>query len=289
MTALWRNTALPEMTSYFLPSLTYSRRYVRPFSLPENQKLVLYAPTFRSDHSNRAYNLDVPSLLDACHTRFGGSWSCLVRLHPNVAKHSTGLFAYNGSTILDATAYPDMQELLYAVDMLISDYSSCMFDFALSGKPCLQFATDIESYRQDRNFYFPWTAFPSLCPAAIRLCVRRCDLFDAQEYARNWAAFAQENHFLRRRPCLSPLCGLDFGPSGQKGENAMKRVITYGTFDLLHYGHINLLRRAKALGGLPDCGPVHGPVQLAGKAEKKATSPTKSAKPCWKPSAMWTW
>ena len=90
------------------------------FSLPENQKLVLYAPTFRSDHSSRAYNLDVPSLLDACHTRFGGSWSCLVRLHPNVAKHSTGLFAYNGSTILDATAYPDMQELLYAVDMLIS-------------------------------------------------------------------------------------------------------------------------------------------------------------------------
>jgi len=32
------------------------------------------------------------------------------------------------------------------------------------------------------------------------------------------------------------------------GETAMKRVITYGTFDLLHYGHINLLRRAKALG-----------------------------------------
>ena len=165
------------------------------FSLPENQKLVLYAPTFRSDHSSRAYNLDVPSLLDACHTRFGGSWSCLVRLHPNVAKHSTGLFAYNGSTILDATAYPDMQELLYAVDMLISDYSSCMFDFALSGKPCLQFATDIESYRQDRNFYFPLDRLPFPLSSSNPALCQAVRSFDAQEYARNWAAFAQENHF----------------------------------------------------------------------------------------------
>ena len=61
-----------------------------------------------------------------------------------------------------------MQELLCTVDMLITDYSSCMFDFALSGKPCLQFATDIESYRQDRNFYFPLDRLPSPWPAATK-------------------------------------------------------------------------------------------------------------------------
>ena len=68
----------------------------------------------------------------------------------------------------------------------------------------------------------------------------------------------------------------------------MKRVITYGTFDLLHYGHINLLRRAKALGDYLIVGLSTDQFNWQEK-QKKATSPTKSAKPCWKPSAMWTW
>ena len=100
------------------------------FSLPENQKLVLYAqPSGRTTAAAltiwtfpRCWMPVTPALADP-----GPASSACT---PNVAKHSTGLFAYNGSTILDATAYPDMQELLYAVDMLISDYSSCMFDFA---------------------------------------------------------------------------------------------------------------------------------------------------------------
>lgn len=178
----------PRNDVFFSPQPRLIQKVHRAFSLPEKQKLVLYAPTFRTDHSSRAYSLDVPGLLDACQARFGGSWSCLIRLHPNVAKHSAGLFAYDGTTILNATAYPDMQELLCTVDMLITDYSSCMFDFALSGKPCLQFATDIESYRQDRNFYFPLDRLPfplassnqALCEAvrflgSPRICKKMAD------------------------------------------------------------------------------------------------------------------
>ncbi len=218
------------------------------FSLPENQKLVLYAPTFRSDHSSRAYNLDVPSLLDACHTRFGGSWSCLVRLHPNVAKHSTGLFAYNGSTILDATAYPDMQELLYAVDMLISDYPLvCLTCPQWKALPAICH-TDIESYRQDRNFYFPWTAFPLPSVQQQSGFVSGGAIFDAQEYART-GPHSPRRIIFAKTAMPQPVVRTGFWARlGRKGENAMKRVITYGTFDLLHYGHINLLRRAKALG-----------------------------------------
>ena len=185
----------PRNDVFFSPQPRLIQKVHQAFSLPEKQKLVLYAPTFRTDHSSHAYSLNVPSLLDACQARFGGSWSCLIRLHPNVAKHSAGLFAYNGKTILDATTYPDMQELLCAADMLITDYSSCMFDFALSGKPCLQFATDIESYRQDRNFYFPLDRLPFPLASSNQALCEAVRSFDLQEYAKKWADFARENQF----------------------------------------------------------------------------------------------
>ena len=184
----------PRNDVFFSPQPQLSEKVRRAFGLPEDRKLVLYAPTFRADHSCSAYQLDVPALLEACRDRFGGQWSGLIRLHPNVAERSAGLFAYDGGAILDATAYPDMQELLCAADILVTDYSSCMFDFALSGKPCFQFATDIEAYRLDRNFYFPLDTLPFPLAGSNQALCRAVRSFDAQQYAGNWDAFAQEHH-----------------------------------------------------------------------------------------------
>lgn len=64
-------------------------------------------------------------------------------------------------------------------------------------------------------------------------------------------AIAVKKLFIRRKKAEIPFSVLETmyeNPEMKKGEKKMKRVITYGTFDLLHYGHINLLRRAKALG-----------------------------------------
>ena len=118
--------------------------------LPENCRTVLYAPTFRADLSLNAYCLDYQRLRQACQQRFGGTWIVLIRLHPNIMQQACQL-DFDGQTIFDATAYQDMQELLSTVDMVISDYSSLMFDFALSRRPCFQFAADIEAYKNDRN------------------------------------------------------------------------------------------------------------------------------------------
>lgn len=127
--------------------------------LPDDVKLVLYAPTFRSDGSLDVYDLDYLRLKATCEKRFGGQFAVLVRLHPNVMEKSSDL-SFDGTNVLNASFYPDIQELLAAADVVISDYSSLMFDFALSYKPCFQYATDIDEYKEDRNFYFALDQLP---------------------------------------------------------------------------------------------------------------------------------
>ena len=64
----------------------------------------------------------------------------------------------NAPSVIDATRYHDMQELLCVCDLLITDYSSTMFDIAMIDKPCLLYATDVEKY--DRGYYFRFDSLP---------------------------------------------------------------------------------------------------------------------------------
>ena len=59
------------------------------------------------------------------------------------------------SKVLDVTGYPDVSELFLVADALITDYSSVMFDYSVTGKPMFFFAPDLEHYREQlRGFYF---------------------------------------------------------------------------------------------------------------------------------------
>lgn len=159
--------------------------------LPSSSRLVLYGPTFRADHTLDAYRLDCDALRAACRDRFGGDWVVLVRLHPAVEQLSGSLFAYDGKTVCNATAYPDITELLAACDLVISDYSSLMFDFALTGRPCFQFATDIAQYQNDRNFYFPLTELPFPLACSNTELAENIRAFDQDAYAQRWQAFSE--------------------------------------------------------------------------------------------------
>lgn len=185
----------PRNDVFFQNTDAVKQKVFAALGLEPTRRLLLYAPTFRVDHSTDAYKLDVENVLAACEKRFGGCWTALIRLHPNVAEQSKGLFAYDETRVLYATRYPDMQELLLAADLLITDYSSSMFDYALSGKPCLQFATDVEAYKTDRNFYFPIDSLPfPLADSNAALC-REILAFDEEVYRKRWAAFYKEQGF----------------------------------------------------------------------------------------------
>jgi len=63
-------------------------------------------------------------------------------------------------SVLDLTDYPDMQELLLAADVMINDFSSSMWDFMLTGKPCFLYALDMDEYIKNTGFNFPYNDLP---------------------------------------------------------------------------------------------------------------------------------
>ncbi|MGL5903560.1 MAG: CDP-glycerol glycerophosphotransferase family protein [Cetobacterium sp.] len=118
----------------------------------EDEKVLLYAPTFRKANSLDVYNLNYAELLDSLKIRFGGKWKILLRLHPHLINLSSNIKDEN---ILDVTKYDDIQELLGVSDFLISDYSSLMFDFSITKKPCILYTPDLYEYTSsDRGLYF---------------------------------------------------------------------------------------------------------------------------------------
>lgn len=158
------------------------------FSIPQEHKIVLYAPTFRANGSLEPYHIDLERVKEACAKKFGAEFVAFVRLHPNVSEKSKDL-DFDWSCNVDVTRYPDMQMLLSAADVVISDYSSLMFDFALSGQPCFQFATDILAYKNDRNFYFALDQLPFTVAETNDALIEAIGIFDKDMYQKKLDRF----------------------------------------------------------------------------------------------------
>lgn len=136
----------------------YKKKVCEYFNLNEDYEFVLYAPTFRSDFSFGAYNIDFDRIINAIEKRFNKKFIMLVHLHPNVASVEGGII-YNDK-VINSTAYPDMQELMAASALLIGDYSSVNYDFCLKKQPVFRFVSDLDEYLNDRDTYFSFDKYP---------------------------------------------------------------------------------------------------------------------------------
>lgn len=164
---------------------------VRDFFRLKEQKIVLYAPTYREDFRTKDLRLDFGRLLGSLEKRFGGEWVVLVRLHPNNMADAAEFIRYTDK-IINATDYNVMQELLAACDVLVSDYSSCMFDFVTKKAPCFMYATDVARYQDERDFYFDVHELPFPLAESNEQMERNILQFDEEKYARDLdALFAQ--------------------------------------------------------------------------------------------------
>ncbi|RVU24521.1 CDP-glycerol:glycerophosphate glycerophosphotransferase [Streptomyces antnestii] len=130
-------------------------RFPRPapateLGIPDHRTVVLYAPTFRGlpkDGRTVELPLDVREFAE----RFGDTHVLLVRAH---YMEAASLPATPPGTVIDVSGHHDVQELLVLADVLITDYSSIMFDYALLDRPLVHFAPDLDAYAAERGAYF---------------------------------------------------------------------------------------------------------------------------------------
>ena len=152
-------TGTPRNDIFFGDHPEIRERICRVYGIDPKMQIILYAPTFRSNGSFEFYDLDAESLQEAWRNKTGKESVFMVRLHPNLmhqSKEMTALFPH----AVNVSSYPDMQELLYATDLLVTDYSSSMFDYMYTHKPVLLYMPDSKEY--DRGFYFELVSLPFL-------------------------------------------------------------------------------------------------------------------------------
>ena len=165
--------------------------------LPADKKILLFAPTFRSDSANTAdtnihrsgldqlEQMDAQKLFSALSSRFGGDWVMVCRFHYHVEAQVDWdvLEQKYPGRFLNGNLHDDMAEYLCCADALLTDASSSMYDYALTGRPCLLFFPDLGHYAsQERGFYTPIEDLPF--PAAVQFpqLLDAIETFDQSAY-----------------------------------------------------------------------------------------------------------
>ena len=134
------------------------KRVLKYFGLGD-VKIVVYAPTFRNKYDSNPYDIDFERLIGRLKENGYSNLVVLVRLHPMAQQYSDKFFTFNNK-IIDATRYPDMQDLILACDYLITDYSSVMFESLIAKKPVILYVKDIDEYADERGYYFDLEKLP---------------------------------------------------------------------------------------------------------------------------------
>jgi len=151
-------------------------------------KNILQAPTFKKDGNLDVYDLDYSSLLKSLEKKMGGKWVCLVKLHPHLMSKSNQLVFRDN--VLDVTSYNDVQELLSASDALITDYSSLMFDFSITHKPCFLYIPDFKDYiKNDRKLYFDLLELPFKTAMNYNDLLNKIESFEPEKYTEELIHF----------------------------------------------------------------------------------------------------
>ncbi|OZU88374.1 CDP-glycerol--glycerophosphate glycerophosphotransferase [Virgibacillus indicus] len=169
---------------------------VERFPAIKGKKIILYAPTFREQQlTNYALELDIKQLYKA----LSDEYVLFIKLHPAVSSNIS--FSY-GDFVFDVSDYKDTNALLLITDLLITDYSSIPFEYALLEKPMIFFAYDLEEYRvtsgliEDYENQMPGPVVASTEAIILAISEDRFDINRIRAFADDWNKYSNGNSSL---------------------------------------------------------------------------------------------
>ena len=160
-------TGTPRNDIFFNNYPYITKKVYDSLGIEQSKKIIFYAPTFRKDYGLNYYNINYKRFVKAVKEKFSGDWVFVIRLHPNLLSENTiKIIEKMFPDCVDASLYPDVQELLYTSDILLTDYSSVMFDFMYSQKPCFLYTPDRKEYDRGYSWDIDELPFPAFCDNA---------------------------------------------------------------------------------------------------------------------------
>lgn len=157
----------------------------KKLKIKKNEKILMYAPTFRDNGEIDSFGIDFDKIKKLLEGKTGYKWRIMFRYHPLQQNRVLPIGC------VDVTNYLDMQELLCISDILITDYSSCMWDFSLTGRPCIIYATDLERYVTEERgvFLYPLDSMPFPIAKNNDELLNIINCFDEEKYSKELMEF----------------------------------------------------------------------------------------------------
>lgn len=145
-------SGLPRNDELFHVDADLIKKKKEILGIPKDKKVILYAPTWRdSSDLGKNYDMSVPINWEVWRKTLADDFVLLIRTHPLTTKLLNVKF---DDFIRNFSDYPDVNDLMIAADVMISDYSSIIFDYSILGRPIICFGYDYDEYVKHRGFYF---------------------------------------------------------------------------------------------------------------------------------------
>ncbi|MGN6713936.1 CDP-glycerol glycerophosphotransferase family protein [Anaerocolumna jejuensis] len=193
----------------------YIDKLKKQMGLPLDKKIVLYAPTWRDNeyYAKGAYKFSTPMDFSLLKEQLGEDYVCVVKYH-YLVKDNINWSTYGGF-VYEFNMCEDISALYLTADILVTDYSSVMFDYSLLRRPMFFFTYDLEDYRDNlRGFYFDFIEeAPGPIVGTTKELIEAIKNYDCKEYEAKYNGFYQKyNH-------------ADDGKASAKVVNVIEKII----------------------------------------------------------------